>query len=127
MADPARCRARRHCPRRPAAPHRSRRRGPAGQRMKVALVNPAWTYDGSIYFGCRAAHLPLELGYTRASLEHDGHETLMVDGQLEGQDNAALATRITDFAPEMTVVTTAPTYLFWRCTPPELRVPAEFL
>jgi B12-binding domain/radical SAM domain protein of rhizo-twelve system len=95
--------------------------------MKVALVNPAWTYDGSIYFGCRAAHLPLELGYTRASLEHDGHETLMVDGQLEGQDNAALAARVADFAPEMTVVTTAPTYLFWRCTPPELRVPAEFL
>jgi B12-binding domain/radical SAM domain protein of rhizo-twelve system len=27
----------------------------------------------------------------------------------------------------MTVVTTAPTYLFWRCAPPELRVPAEFL
>ena len=27
----------------------------------------------------------------------------------------------------MTVVTTAPTYLFWRCAPPELRVPREFL
>ena len=27
------------------------------------------------------------------------------------------------FRPEMTVVTTAPTYLFWRCAPPELRVP----
>ena len=27
----------------------------------------------------------------------------------------------------MTVVTTAPTYLFWRCAPPELRVPRDFL
>ncbi len=27
----------------------------------------------------------------------------------------------------MTVVTTAPTYLFWRCAPPELRVPRTFL
>ena len=27
----------------------------------------------------------------------------------------------------MTVVTTAPTYLFWRCAQPELRVPREFL
>jgi B12-binding domain/radical SAM domain protein of rhizo-twelve system len=27
----------------------------------------------------------------------------------------------------MTVVTTAPSYLFWRCAPPELRVPAAFL
>ena len=95
--------------------------------MKVALVNPHWTYDGSIYFGCRAPHLPLELGYCRAFLERAGHEVLMLDGQLQGLDNAALARRVADFAPEMTVVTTAPTYLFWRCAPPELRVPAEFL
>ena len=27
----------------------------------------------------------------------------------------------------MTVVTTAPTYLFWRCAPPELRIPRDFL
>ena len=27
----------------------------------------------------------------------------------------------------MTVVTTAPTYLFWRCAPPELLVPRDFL
>ena len=27
------------------------------------------------------------------------------------------------FRPDLTVVTTAPTYLFWRCAPPELRVP----
>lgn len=34
--------------------------------MRVALVNPRWTYEGSIYFGCREPHLPIELGYTRA-------------------------------------------------------------
>ena len=27
----------------------------------------------------------------------------------------------------MTIVPTAPTYLFWRCAPPELRVPATFI
>ena len=37
--------------------------------MKVALVNPNWTFDGSIYFGCREPHLPLEFGYARALLE----------------------------------------------------------
>lgn len=95
--------------------------------MKIALVNPHWTYEGSIYFGCRDPHLPLELGYSAAFLDRDGHETLMLDGQLEGRDNAALAERVAEFAPDMTVVTTAPTYLFWRCAPPELRVPAEFL
>jgi len=95
--------------------------------VKVALVNPYWTYDGSIYFGCREPHLPLELGYSKAMLEADGHEVLMLDGQIQGLDNSALAAAVADFAPDMTVVTTAPTYLFWRCAPPELRVPAEFL
>ena len=37
--------------------------------MKVALVNPPWSFDGSIYFGCREPHLPLELGYAKALLE----------------------------------------------------------
>jgi anaerobic magnesium-protoporphyrin IX monomethyl ester cyclase len=95
--------------------------------MKVALVNPFWTYEGSIYFGCREPHLPLELGYAKAMLERDGHEALMLDGQVQGLGNAALAARVAEFGADMTVVTTAPTYLFWRCAPPELRVPAEFL
>ncbi|TPM96598.1 TIGR04295 family B12-binding domain-containing radical SAM protein [Mesorhizobium sp. B2-1-3A] len=95
--------------------------------MKVALVNPCWTYEHSIYFGCRQPHLPLELGYSKAMLEADGHEVLMLDGQLQNLDNAMLAERVAAFAPDMSVVTTAPTYLFWRCAPPELRVPAEFL
>ncbi len=29
--------------------------------MKVALINANWRYGGSIYFGCRSPHLPLEL------------------------------------------------------------------
>ncbi|TPK98713.1 TIGR04295 family B12-binding domain-containing radical SAM protein [Mesorhizobium sp. B2-4-12] len=95
--------------------------------MKVALVNPHWTYAHSIYFGCRQPHLPLELGYSKALLEADGHEVLMLDGQLQNLDNVMLAERVAAFAPDMSVVTTAPTYLFWRCAPPELRVPAEFL
>lgn len=95
--------------------------------MKVALVNPHWTYERSIYFGCKAPHLPLELGYARALLEQARHETLLLDGQLQGLDNAALAEAVADFSPDFTVVTTAPTYLFWRCAPPELRVPREFL
>jgi B12-binding domain/radical SAM domain protein of rhizo-twelve system len=52
---------------------------------------------------------------------------MLADGAIEGQDNAALAERIAAFGPAMTVVTTAPTYLFWRCAQPELRSPAEFI
>ena len=95
--------------------------------MKVALINPQWDYRSSIYFGCRAAHLPLELGYSRALLEAAGHEVLLLDGQIQHLDAEAIASRVRDFAPQMTVITTAPTYLFWRCAPPELRVPRQML
>lgn len=95
--------------------------------MKVALVNPPWTFEGSIYFGCREPHLPLELGYCRAMLEKGGHQVLMLDGHLMGQSYAELADQVAAFAPDMTVVTTAPSYLFWRCAQPELRVPREML
>ncbi|MFN4141889.1 TIGR04295 family B12-binding domain-containing radical SAM protein [Aestuariivirga sp.] len=95
--------------------------------MKVALVNPCWSFERSIYFGCREPHLPLELGYAKALLEREGHECLMLDGHITDTANAALAAEVADFAPEMTVVTTAPSYLFWRCAQPELRVPHEFL
>ena len=95
--------------------------------MRVALVNPPWSYDGSIYFGCRAPHLPLELGYSKALLEQAGHEVLLQDGHLLALTMAQTADSVAAFEPDMTVIATAPTYLFWRCAPPELRVPAEFL
>jgi B12-binding domain/radical SAM domain protein of rhizo-twelve system len=95
--------------------------------MKVALVNPPWRFENSIYFGCRAPHLPLELGYTKALLEQSGHIVLMLDGHLCGMDCKALAEWVAHFGPDMTVVTTAPSYLFWRCAQPELRMPKEFL
>src|SRR5438093_13333389 len=93
--------------------------------MKIALVNPPWSIDGSIYFGCREPHLPLEYGYAQALLAATGHDAPIFDGQAEGIDDAALATQVGDFAPDMIVVTTAPSYLFWRCAPPELRVPQQ--
>lgn len=93
--------------------------------MKVALINPAWRFERSIYFGCREPHLPLELGYSKALLEQSGHETLMLDGLLDEMDAAALTHATAAFQPDMVVVTTAPTYLFWRCAPPELRVPRD--
>ncbi|WP_459673459.1 TIGR04295 family B12-binding domain-containing radical SAM protein [Acidisoma sp. 7E03] len=91
------------------------------------MLNPPWHYENSIYFGCRAAHLPLELGYSRALLQQAGHDVLLLDGQIQGLDFAAMAEAVRGFGAEMSVVTTAPTYLFWRCAPPELRVPKEML
>jgi B12-binding domain/radical SAM domain protein of rhizo-twelve system len=51
----------------------------------------------------------------------------MLDGHLFDRDDEDLAAEIADFDPGMTVVPTAPSYLFWRCAPPELRIPARFL
>ncbi|MBP2294628.1 TIGR04295 family B12-binding domain-containing radical SAM protein [Azospirillum rugosum] len=94
-------------------------------RKKVALVNPPWSFDGSVYFGCREPHLPLELGYAKALLERAGHEAEIIDGQLFGLTLEEVREQVGAFAPDLTVVTTAPSYLFWRCAPPELRVPMQ--
>ncbi len=93
--------------------------------MRYALVNPAWSYGGSVYFGCREPHLPLEFGYAKALLEQAGHEAALIDAHLEGLTPAKLRARIKTFDPEIVVVATAPTSLFWRCPPPELSRPRE--
>jgi anaerobic magnesium-protoporphyrin IX monomethyl ester cyclase len=93
--------------------------------MRFALVNPPWDFEGSIYFGCREPHLPLEFGYSKALLEEAGHEVTLIDGHLDNLTYSQVFERVKDFAPSVIAVTTAPTYLFWRCAPPELRVPQE--
>lgn len=95
--------------------------------MRWALINPNWSFEGSIYFGCREPHLPLEYGYARALLEREGHEVLRIDGQLHGLAASDIRAILESFRPERIVITTAPSYLFWRCAPPELRVPREVL
>jgi anaerobic magnesium-protoporphyrin IX monomethyl ester cyclase len=93
--------------------------------VRFSLINPPWNFEGSIYFGCREPHLPLEYGYSKALLERAGHEAQIVDGQLDNLSLDEIRRRVADFHPDFTVVTTAPSYLFWRCAPPELRVPQE--
>jgi anaerobic magnesium-protoporphyrin IX monomethyl ester cyclase len=93
--------------------------------MKFALVNPNWTFERSIYFGCREPHLPLEFGYAKALLEAAGHEAEIVDGQLFNLSLDEIRERVAAFGADIAVIATAPSYLFWRCPPPELRVPQE--
>ncbi len=93
--------------------------------MRFSLINPPWSFEGSIYFGCREPHLPLEFGYSKALLEQAGHEAEIVDAQLDGLSLEEVRQRVAAFRPDFSVITTAPSYLFWRCAPPELRVPRE--
>ncbi|HEU5276123.1 MAG TPA: TIGR04295 family B12-binding domain-containing radical SAM protein [Xanthobacteraceae bacterium] len=93
--------------------------------MKIALINPNWQFEGSIYFGCRSPHLPIELGVAQLMLEQAGHRVRLIDGHLFDLSRADIAAELAAFRPDMTVITTAPTYLFWRCAQPELRVPQQ--
>src|SRR5262249_29291625 len=95
--------------------------------VKVALVNPPWSFEGSIYFGCRAPHLPLEHGYAQALLARTGHEAQTFDAHARALSLDALRALVLAFSPDAIVATTAPRYLFWRCAPPELRIPQETL
>src|SRR3954452_17365577 len=104
---------------------RGRRRRGGGNAVRVALVNPNWNFEGSIYFGCREPHLPLEFGIAKAMLEDAGHSVRLIDAQLFDLSLETITAELATFRPDMAVLTTAPSYLFWRCAPPELRVPQE--
>ncbi|HEY6273086.1 MAG TPA: TIGR04295 family B12-binding domain-containing radical SAM protein [Terriglobales bacterium] len=95
--------------------------------MKFALINPNWDFVGSTYFGCRDPHFPLELMFAQDQIRAAGHESLLLDAHLERLDLEQARQRIDAFQPDFVVVTTAPTYLFWRCPQPELRVPMEWI
>ena len=94
--------------------------------MKFALVNPAWNYQGSIYFGCQEPHYPLELLFSFDKIRQAGHEPLLIDAQLEHLDITEVRRLLGSFSPDYLVIPTAPSYLFWRCPPPELRVPQNW-
>ena len=94
--------------------------------MKYALVNPNWNFTGSTYFGCRDPHYPLELLFASDKIEQAGHDALLVDAQVEDLEVPQVKRKLDAFDPDFLVVPTAPSYLFWRCPPPELRIPQEW-
>lgn len=94
--------------------------------MKFALVNPNWEFKGSTYFGCREPHYPLELMFAFDNIRRAGHEPLLVDAQNDHLNTTEARRIVRDFAPDFLVIPTAPSYLFWRCPPPEVRVPKEW-
>src|SRR6266404_5977151 len=95
-------------------------------RLKFALVNPNWDFAGSTYFGCKDPHYPLELLFACDQIAASGHEPWLLDAQLEDLNATAAAARVRAFNPDYLVIPTAPSYLFWRCPPPELRIPQQW-
>ena len=95
--------------------------------MKYALINPRWTFEGSTYFGCPEPHFPLELLSAREFLRAGGHEVLLIDALMEDLSPEQVVPRLAAFGEEFLVIPTAPSYLFWRCPQPELRVPRQWI
>ena len=94
--------------------------------MKFALVNPAWEFNGSTYFGCQEPHYPLELLFAFDKVCEAGHEPLLIDAHSDHLDLDTVQSKVAGFAPDFLVIPTAPSYLFWRCPPPELKVPQRW-
>jgi anaerobic magnesium-protoporphyrin IX monomethyl ester cyclase len=95
--------------------------------MKYALVNPQWSFEGSTYFGCQEPHFPIELLCAQEMLRRDGHDVLLVDALMEGLPPEEVRARLASFGEDFLVIPTAPSYLFWRCPQPELRVPMKWI
>ena len=95
--------------------------------MRYALVNPYWSFEGSTYFGCTAPHFPLELLSAREVLRSAGHQVVLIDAFMEGLTPAQVRRRLDRFAEDFLVIPTAPSYLFWRCPQPELRIPRNWI
>jgi B12-binding domain/radical SAM domain protein of rhizo-twelve system len=94
--------------------------------VKFAFVNPRWTFEGSTYFGCQEPHYPLELLFAAQNVREGGHDALVIDAHLEDQSAADVSSRLRRYRPDYLAIPTAPSYLFWRCPPPELRVPKQW-
>lgn len=95
--------------------------------MRYALINPKWTFEGSTYFGCPEPHFPLELLSAREFLRAAGHEVLLIDALMEDLQPGQVVPRLNAFGEDFLVIPTAPSYLFWRCPQPELRVPQQWI
>lgn len=95
--------------------------------MRFALVNPRWSFEGSTYFGCQEPHLPLELLSAREMLRAAGQEVLLIDAWMGDLTPEQVRLRLEAFGEDFLVIPTAPSYLFWRCPQPELRVPRRWI
>ncbi len=95
--------------------------------MRFALVNPKWSFEGSTYFGCAEPHFPLELLSSREMLREAGQEVLLIDALMEDLTSEQVRERLESFCEDFLVIPTAPSYLFWRCPQPELRVPRQWI
>jgi anaerobic magnesium-protoporphyrin IX monomethyl ester cyclase len=91
--------------------------------MKILFLNPNWNLLPARQFpGCKRPHHPLELLYP-ATILAAKHTVVVVDAFLERLDDEELGKKIGSSDPDVVVIATAPSYLFWRCCPFNISLP----
>jgi radical SAM superfamily enzyme YgiQ (UPF0313 family) len=91
--------------------------------MRVLFLNPNWSLLPAREFpGCKRPHHPLELLYPATVLAAT-HQVNVVDAFLERLNDTELRQKIDNFDPDVVVITTASSYLFWRCCPLDITMP----
>jgi anaerobic magnesium-protoporphyrin IX monomethyl ester cyclase len=63
----------------------------------------------------------------RQMLRRGGHDVVLIDAFIEDLTPGHVRDRLDRFCEDFLVVPTAPSYLFWRCPQPELRVPRNWI
>ncbi len=94
---------------------------------KVALINPNWNLHNIRYTTASIRppkSIPLELTYIAASIS-DLAEVKIYDAYANDSSLDTLINEMINFNPDLVIVETAPTYLFWRCPPLDLSIPRE--
>lgn len=93
--------------------------------MKVLFINPNWQYlSGDHFPGCKKPHQPLELLYP-ASILSKNHTVEIIDAFLLNLTDDELLQMIKKNEPDVIIITTAPSYLYWRCCPLDISNPLK--
>lgn len=95
--------------------------------MKILLINPNWALNEFRYTMAVLNPYkitPLELCYIAGSINKN-HEVKIIDSYALEDSWLDLKEKIKAYKPDICVVTTAPTYLFWRCCPLEMSIPQK--
>ncbi|MBN1792097.1 radical SAM protein [Candidatus Woesearchaeota archaeon] len=94
--------------------------------MKITLLNPDWSKHNIPHTTASVRppkSIPLEFAYIAASLKHLA-DVQIIDAYAESISLHEVVERVAGFNTDLTVITTAPSYLFWRCPPLDLSIPA---
>ncbi|MBU1975397.1 MAG: radical SAM protein [Nanoarchaeota archaeon] len=95
--------------------------------MKVVLINPNWQEHNVPHTTASLIvpkSVPLELAYVAASIE-DHCDVAVIDAYAQNLTKSQIVRQLDTIKPDLVVIDTAPTYLFWRCPPLDLSVPSE--